>query len=768
MTTNTQELSTGATSVQLARHLGVFDATMIGVGAMIGAGIFVLTGIATGRAGPAAVLAFGLNGIVTLFTALSYAELSSAIPEAGGGYSFVKKVMPNPIAFASGWMLWFAYIVACSLYARAFGSFFLEFFEQQVPVVTHTLVGVFGTELSVSLLTLGIGLLFVGINIIGTHASGQAENIITVAKLLVLGVFIFFGVRQIFIAPAVMQGNFVPFLPNGVSGILAAMALTFIAFEGYDLIATVSEEVKNPRETIPKAILYSLGITMVVYLLVVFVSLAAVPPDEGLQTWQLLARYGETGIIRAAQGFMPGFGVFLILAGGLFATLSALNATILASSRVAFSMGRDWMLPNALSQIHAVRKTPVMAISLTGLIFLTAAVLLPIETLGNASSLLFLLTFTLVNASLIMHRYRSGEELPPFKVPFFPLTPVLGILTCAGLAIFQLVNEPLAWGLAIAWVIIGLVIYQIAFARQATIADVPRIIESPELLALKRARSYKILTPLANPDRAVPLVEMAGQIARASQGEVLALAVVTLPGITTYSEVDETVLAEPQLVLNKAQQAALTQSIDFSSVLKIGRSAADNIVQMAVDNYCDLILMGYKKEEDPMENSVIYHVIMNQPCDVAILKSDKEHVGPFERVLVPIGGKEIHDHLKARLVHSVCQDEGEVTFMTVVSPDDETQRKHAEDRLERAAKIYNIPNSRLVVEESENRTQAIIGQAAEHDLLILGMRDEPWFRSFFFGTLAQQVAGKVACPTLLVKSRAAEKSRVKRFFRLNS
>ena len=101
---------------------------MIGVGAMIGAGIFVLTGIAAGNAGPAAIIAFALNGIVTLFTALSYAELASAIPEAGGGYSFVKKVMPNSAAFASGWMLWFAYVVACSLYARAFGSFFLEFF----------------------------------------------------------------------------------------------------------------------------------------------------------------------------------------------------------------------------------------------------------------------------------------------------------------------------------------------------------------------------------------------------------------------------------------------------------------------------------------------------------------------------------------------------------------------------------------------------------------------------------------------------------------
>jgi amino acid transporter/nucleotide-binding universal stress UspA family protein len=752
------------TEVQLARNLGTFDATMIGVGAMIGAGIFVLTGIAAGQAGPAAVIAFALNGVVTLFTALSYAELSSAIPEAGGGYSFVKKVMPNSVAFASGWMLWFAYIVACSLYARAFGSFFLEFFERQLPIVTHTLVNLLGTEVSVAALTLGIGLLFIAINNIGTHASGQAENIITIAKLVVLGIFIFFGIRQILIVPELVTQNFRPLFPNRFTGVLSAMALTFIAFEGYDLIATVSEEVKDPERTIPKAILYSLGITMLVYLLVVFVSLAAVPVTEGLLSWQLLGKYGETGIIRAAEGFMPAFGVFLILAGGLFATLSALNATILASSRVAFSMGRDWMLPNRLSRIHSIRKTPVIAISITGILFLGAAVFLPIETLGNASSLLFLLTFSLVNAALLMHRRRS-QVSPPFHVPFFPLTPLLGIGTCLGLAIYQLYNEPVAWGLAIAWTIIGLGVYVLAFSRTATIAEVPRIIESPALLGLKKTKDYKILIPLANPERVFPLVEIASKVARASQGEVLALTVVSLPNITTYSDA-EPLLGESQVVLNKAQQLAIGQHLPFSSLLKIGRSAASEIVQVARESQCDLVLLGYKKDEDPMENSVIHQVIAQQPCDIAILKSDKRWEGPFQRVLVPIGGKDINDRLKVRLIHSIYQDTGcQVTFMSVVLAENR-KRLQAQAALERAASIYQIPEASLIIEESDQVATAIITQAAKHDLLVLGMREEPWLESFFFGTIAQQVAGQVQCPTLLVKALAAERVGLKRLLKI--
>lgn len=349
-------------NVQLARHLGLFEATMIGVGAMIGAGIFVLTGIATGYAGPAAIFAFGLNGIVTLFTALSYAELSSAIPEAGGGYAFVKKVMPNSVAFVSGWMLWFAYVVACSLYAKGFGSYFLEFFERYAPAVSHTMVAMLGHGAAVAVLTLGIGVAFLAINIAGTHASGKTEDVITMLKILILGVFIYFGIRAILANPSLTRSNFSPLLPNGLGGVAAAMGLTFIAFEGYDLIATVSEEVEDPRKNIPRAIMYSLGITVVVYLLVVFVCLGAVPPAEGLPTWALLGEYGEIGIVMAAQSFMPSFGVVLVLAGGLFATLSALNATVMASSRVAFSMGRDWMLPHAFSRIHSIRRTPVMAI----------------------------------------------------------------------------------------------------------------------------------------------------------------------------------------------------------------------------------------------------------------------------------------------------------------------------------------------------------------------------------------------------------------------
>jgi len=744
--------------VQLARHLGLFEATMIGVGAMIGAGIFVLTGIAAGNAGPAALIAFGLNGVITLFTALSYAELSSAIPEAGGGYSFIKKVMPNSIAFTSGWMLWFAYIVACSLYAKGFGSYFMEFTSRYMPIIGKTLTGILGEHGAIALMTIIVSLLFISVNIIGTHASGKTENIITLAKIAVLAVFIFFGLKQALSATAITQTNFKPLFPMGFTGVLAAMGLTFIAFEGYDLIATVSEEVREPQKTIPKAILYSLGITVTIYLLVVFVCIGAVAPAEGLPSWQLLGKYQEMGIIRAAQSFMPAFGIVLILGGGLFATLSALNATVLASSRVAFSMGRDWMLPHSLSRIHSQKRTPVLAISITGLLFIGIAVFLPLETIGVASSLLFLLTFSLVNLALIIYRRRS-KTLPPFRVPLFPLIPILGFLTSVGLGLFQLINKGTAWILTAAWIVVGLVIYFFAFSRKVRIADVPKFVRTPELIDLKKTRRYKILVPLANPTRVIPLMYVAGKIAGSCKGEILSLNVNVLPNITSYSEA-EPFISEAQLIMNKAQRIAFDLRVPHTFLMKVGRSAAGEIVQVARENGCQLILLGYKKDEDPLENSVIHRVINRQPCDVAILKSDTEEIPCFRRILLPIGGQEIHDHLKARIVHCLSQEEeNEVTFLRVIAEGSgRSASRKAEEALKSTAKMYNIPQAKIEVEEHSQIAEAIAARANQHDFLILGMRKGAWLRSFFFGMIAQQITGLVQCPTLLTKTKSTART----------
>ena len=167
------------TEVKFARNLGLFDATMIGIGAMIGAGIFVLTGIAAGEAGPGALLAFALNGLVTLLTALAYAELASVHPKSGGGYAFITKAFPGPVGFASGWKFWFCYIIACALYALGFGSYFWEFVQRYFSPITNLAFSLAGHEIPTLAMTALVCILFILVNMRGTAVTGSVENIIT-------------------------------------------------------------------------------------------------------------------------------------------------------------------------------------------------------------------------------------------------------------------------------------------------------------------------------------------------------------------------------------------------------------------------------------------------------------------------------------------------------------------------------------------------------------------------------------------------------------
>jgi amino acid transporter len=442
-------------------NLGLLDATMIGMGAMIGAGIFVLTGLAAEIAGPAAILVFALNGIVTAFTGLSYAELASAIPKSGGGYAFVREVFDDLSSFLMGWMLWFAYMIAGGLYALGFAPNFLELLHVYEVSPAPDAVGALALPVvdasvpTAVALASGAVFLLVGMNALSTAASGSVETVFTLIKVAILVVFVAFGVTS----PMFSTAEFQPLFPGdgGAFSVLPAMGLTFIAFEGYDLITTVTEEVKNPRENIPKAIFVSLGVTVLVYLAVVGVAVGTLGAGG-------LAAAGEAGIAQAATEFMPtGLPVIqnggaIIVFGAVFSTLTALNAVVIASSRVAFSMGREAQLLPRFGQLHHRYGTPFVAIVASGVVML-ASVVLPTESAGNMSSLFFLLSFVVVNASVIKLRRERPDMNRPYELPYYPVPPILGIvlnLVLTGVLIrYLLQTDVLALVLSAGWLLLG-------------------------------------------------------------------------------------------------------------------------------------------------------------------------------------------------------------------------------------------------------------------------------------------------------------------------
>ena len=447
----TSEPSTSS-EVRLSREMRLVDITMISVGAMIGAGIFVLTGIAAGVAGPALILVFLLNGLVTLFAAAAYAELGSSFHSAGGGYLYVKTGLKDPQGFMSGWMSWFAYVVACALYALGFGAYLAKCLP---------LIGLGNFHLPfLSLdqwMAVAVVALFCFINYRGASEAGGAGNFVTGGKIVLLAVFIGFGVWITLHRPDWHLTFTQNPLPNGVGSLFMAMGLTFIAFEGYEIIAQCSEEVRNPERNVPRAIFLSLVIVVPIYLLVAFAALGAVHPAD-MPSWKYLGLHKETALVNVAATFFRGGGV-LILIGGLFSTMSALNATIYSSSRVSFAMGRDRNLPSWFGKVHPRRKTPHWSILATGVLSATMAALLPVEVVASAANIMFLLLFIQVQAALIALRKKRPDLRRGFKVPLLPFIPIVGILLQLALAIFLFFYSPMAWLSAGIWIGIGHVVF---------------------------------------------------------------------------------------------------------------------------------------------------------------------------------------------------------------------------------------------------------------------------------------------------------------------
>ena len=510
---------------QLVRTLSLTDIIMVGIAGMIGGAIFVLTGPAIGLAGQAIIIAIIINAIITIFTAMAYAELGSAIPEAGGGYMWVREGLPRPNAFISGWMAWFAHIIAGSLYAVGFGSFLASLLKMMQVIGDQPLFGFIPFD---KLIAIGSIAAFTYINIKGTSETGKTGTIVTIIQLGAIFALIGAGFWTMYNNPG-WTANFEDFMPMGIAGLLAAMGLLFIAFEGYEIIVQTGEEVKNPKRNIPRAIFISLAIVVTLYCLVAFVSIGAIFP-EGIASWKFIGDAGELGIMRAAEMFMP-YGALIVLGGGMVSTLAALNATTFSSARVAFAMGRNYNLPHRLSSIHPKNKTPHVAIVISGIIMAFIAYALPLTDIAVAAGVIFLLLFVQVNIAVITVRKIYGDKLSyGFKTPFFPAIPLIGIFLKLGLALYLLVTQPLSWVITVLWILIGFAIYRMFTFKKEIQHYAPLVTSEGDL----KRQDYRVLIPYTpeNPDR---LLKYAIRVAKEAAGEVNILRVITVPAQTPLS-----------------------------------------------------------------------------------------------------------------------------------------------------------------------------------------------------------------------------------------
>ncbi len=727
------------TEVRLSREMGLADTTLIGVGAMIGAGIFVLTGIAAGVAGPALIVVFVLNGIVALITAMSYAELGSCYHDAGGGYLWVKEGLPKWNGFLSGWMSWFAHAVACSLYAIGFGAYFEETLHELGVTLPHIL---FLPPQKV--LAAAVAILFAYVNFRGASETGKVGNLVTIAKIIVLMVFIGFGLNMVFSALD-WKASYRPFAPHGYTGIVSAMGLTFIAFQGFEVISQCSEEVKNPRRNIPLAVFLSLLIVIPIYLLVAFTALGSVRAPN-MSPWDYLALHKETALVEVARNFFAAGGV-MILAGGLVSTMSALNATVYSSSRVAFAMGRDRNFPAFFSKVHTKKFTPHRSIFVTSIIVILMAVSLPIEDVASAADIMFLLLFLQVNAAMIRLRKKRPDLDRGFKTPLFPWLSILGIILLFSLAAFMFTYSPKAWIVTGAWIILGVFVYTV-YASKREVAHVKKV---SALERLER-KEYRILVCLSNPKTIESLVEIGVAIAKKNRAKIIFLHVIEVserdPLMAGLADINK---AKP--LLHKAESCLEGLGISYHSILDVAHRISQGIVETAAEEDCNFIIMGRQKQPKAFErffSSIIETVLQKSPCEVALLHGELTPE-KIRNILIPFG-KDVHTSLAAEAAPAFMEHFGAKLNIAVVLEPDITQAQK-EEKLEHLNKLmvkHSLAAATKVITDMDV-LRGIILESRKMDLIIMGGRSGGFFELLLGQSLSQEITERAMCPVLWLK-----------------
>ena len=575
-------MSTEAKSSGLVRSLSLSQAVMIGVASMIGGAIFVLVGPGIDAAGPALIIAFLLNGVITLFTALTYAELGSALPATGGGYKWVREGLPRPNSYLSGWMAWFAHTIAGSLYAVAFGTF-LGHLLKSAEIIDDA----FGFPLEKLFAVIAIAI-FTFINVRGSSHTGKVGSAITFTQLLIIGVLIIAAlVAMSFVNPNWPE-NFRDFLPNGTMGLVLAMGLTFIAFEGYEIIAQAGDEIKRPKKNIPRAIFISLGIVISVYVVFAFVFIGGLDPSQiGLPAWEFIGGFGELGIIEAAEYYLP-FGALIVLAGGFVSTLAALNATTFAASRVSFAMGRNHDLPPVFNRLHKKYRTPFVSTIFSSIVMTVLALSFDLTMIALAASVMFLFLFAQVNAACITIRRLAKEKklVYGFKTPFFPLVPVVGFALVSILAVYLLFSHPLSWVIAIVWVGIGFLIYKFYTSKKEIQHHAPLVFnQSPE-----ERKEYRILV-VFDKRTATKLTKLATAIAAQKDGEISFLNVISVPKQTPLAFANKS--GETGIGIFDEFKKSISHSIRHRYLVRLSHDPTEAILATAEEQEIDMIIVNF-------------------------------------------------------------------------------------------------------------------------------------------------------------------------------
>src|SRR5215213_1764655 len=436
-------------SKALKRTLTAMDLTLLGIGAIIGTGIFVLTGTAAAnQAGPAIVLSYVIAGLACGFAALCYAEFAAMIPISGSAYTYAYATLGEIFAWMIGWDLILEYAVGSMTVAVGWSGYFqriLAGFGLHLPAwMTASPDAATGSLVNVPaiLIVLGIMVLLV----IGVRESARFNAAMVAVKLAAVAFFILVGFS--YVEPA----NWTPFMPYGFSGVMTGAAVVFFAYIGFDAVSTTAEEAKNPSRDLPIGIISSLVICTLLYLIVSAILTGIIPVVQFKSDMQFLNAPVGYALAVIHKDWAAG----LVSAGAVAGITSVLLVMLMSQPRIFFAMSRDHLLPSGVSKVHPRFGTPYLTTIITCVIVALVAGLTQIQVVGEMTSIGTLFAFVVVCAAVLVLRVKRPEAVRPFRVPFGPVFPVLGILSCA----YLMLSLPiLTWVRFLVWLDLGMVIY---------------------------------------------------------------------------------------------------------------------------------------------------------------------------------------------------------------------------------------------------------------------------------------------------------------------
>ncbi|MFC4357041.1 amino acid permease [Halobium salinum] len=719
---------------ELERTLGFLEAMTLGGGTMIGAGIFILPGIAAQTAGPASSIAYAIAGFVALLAALSLSELATGMPIAGGSYHYVNRALGGLFGAVVGWGMWTGLMFASAFYMIGFGQYLVEpipFLDGRVFIVGLGLLGL---------------VLLLGVNYYGTEESSAFQNVTIGVETAIVLVFVAVGV--FFIDPE----NLEPFAPFGPGGVVATTGIVFISFLGFEIIATVAGEIKNPGRIIPLSMILSVVLVTILYVLVMLVSTGVIPFES----------LGDSPIpvSDVAVTYLGPAGVVAIVFAAIIAAISSSNSSILAASRVIYAMGRDGVVTDWFNVSHPRFYTPHRAIAATGgvtalLILVGLEVEAIIALLAEAASFSFLVAYSLVHVSLVVFRRTDPDGYDPsfaLPRPVYPAVPILGV-GLSLVVVSQMATVVVVIGTGI--VAFGVVWYAV-YARGRVVSEGLLA----EAIRGTPAEPYRVVVPVANPETQRGLLRLAAASAHANEDrgtpELVAVNVTPVAHPSPLQNVEADRADHQRDLLENARDVATEMDVTLRTRAVVARDVGEGILDVLEEEAADEVILGWDGtlgRDDHVFGATVDPVVRHAHCDISLVDLRDEAVGTPVALVAPGPNAPVVAH---QAVEFATVDEAVPTLLNVQPPrgagdSDAENRGRAvvADVAEAAGLDPDEYEVQVVV--ADDVGQAVVEATSRYDTVCVGLSGRVEGPRIPFGDVTERVVQDVPSNVALIR-----------------